>query len=80
MKCEEVSKGLIAYVDGRANPAERSVVEAHLAVCAACEEELWSSALMLPAFAPLESAAIGNVGLDDEEDAADESDDAELVF
>ena len=36
MKCENVEKGLIAYVDERATAAERRDVEAHLAGCAAC--------------------------------------------
>lgn len=36
MKCEDVEKGLIAYLDQRANPAERRKVEEHLAGCAAC--------------------------------------------
>jgi anti-sigma factor RsiW len=36
MKCEDVSKELIAYLDRRANSAERLVVEEHLASCAAC--------------------------------------------
>ncbi len=34
--CEDISKGLIAYLDQRANPAERRDVEQHLAGCAAC--------------------------------------------
>jgi anti-sigma factor RsiW len=36
MKCEDVSKELIAYLDRRANSAERMEVEDHLASCAAC--------------------------------------------
>jgi anti-sigma factor RsiW len=36
MKCEEVSKELIAYLDRRANSAERVEVEGHLATCNAC--------------------------------------------
>jgi predicted anti-sigma-YlaC factor YlaD len=36
MKCEDVSKELIAYLDRRANSAERMEVEDHLARCAAC--------------------------------------------
>ncbi len=36
MKCEVVSKELIAYLDRRANSAERREVEEHLASCAAC--------------------------------------------
>jgi len=58
MKCEEVSKGLIAYVDGRANPAERSLVDAHLAACAACRtraeefRNVWSVLDEVPAVDP----------------------------
>ncbi len=36
MKCEDVSKELIAYLDRRANSAERTEVEDHLASCAGC--------------------------------------------
>ena len=36
MKCEEVSKELIGYLDRRANSAERREVEEHLVACAAC--------------------------------------------
>jgi anti-sigma factor RsiW len=36
MKCEEVSRELIAYLDRRANSAERLEVEDHLVSCAAC--------------------------------------------
>ncbi|MGA8144497.1 MAG: zf-HC2 domain-containing protein [Candidatus Acidiferrales bacterium] len=36
MKCEEVSKELIAYLDRRANSAERQEVEKHLESCAGC--------------------------------------------
>jgi anti-sigma factor RsiW len=36
MKCEDVSKELIAYLDRRASSAERVMVEEHLAACAAC--------------------------------------------
>lgn len=36
MKCEEVSKGLIAYLDMRMDSAERHEVEEHLVNCAAC--------------------------------------------
>ena len=37
-KCEDVSKQLIAYLDRRANSADRNEVEAHLATCSACHE------------------------------------------
>jgi anti-sigma factor RsiW len=36
MKCEEVSKELIGYLDRRANSAERKQVEEHIVHCAAC--------------------------------------------
>ncbi|MGC2330342.1 MAG: zf-HC2 domain-containing protein [Candidatus Acidiferrales bacterium] len=36
MKCEDVSKELIAYLDGRASSAERQKVEGHLEGCSAC--------------------------------------------
>ncbi|HYL68230.1 MAG TPA: zf-HC2 domain-containing protein [Candidatus Limnocylindria bacterium] len=48
MKCDDVSKELIAYLDRRANSAERAMVEAHLKDCAACRtraedfRKMWS--------------------------------------
>ena len=36
MKCEDVSKELIGYLDRRANSAERMEVEDHLASCVGC--------------------------------------------
>jgi anti-sigma factor RsiW len=57
-KCEDISKGLIAYLDQRANPAERRDVEEHLAGCAACRtraEEfraLWMVMEEVPAVEP----------------------------
>jgi anti-sigma factor RsiW len=36
MNCERISNQLIAYLDGRANAAERRDMETHLAACAAC--------------------------------------------
>jgi len=36
MKCEDVSKELIAYLDRRANSAERHDVEEHLSACSGC--------------------------------------------
>jgi predicted anti-sigma-YlaC factor YlaD len=56
--CEDVSKGLIAYLDQRANPSERRDVEEHLAGCAACRtraEEfraLWKVMEEVPAVEP----------------------------
>jgi predicted anti-sigma-YlaC factor YlaD len=58
MKCEEVSKGLIAYLDVRTNPAQRQQVEDHLAGCAACRtraeefRNLWSVLGEVPAVDP----------------------------
>jgi anti-sigma factor RsiW len=58
MKCEEVSKELIGYLDRRANSAERRQVEEHLAACAACRtragefRELWSVLEEVPAIEP----------------------------
>src|SRR5271156_3896142 len=37
-KCEDISKQLIAYLDRRANSADRNEVEAHLATCSACHQ------------------------------------------
>jgi predicted anti-sigma-YlaC factor YlaD len=56
--CEDISKGLIAYLDQRANPAERRDMEEHLAGCAACRtraEEfraLWRVMEEVPAVEP----------------------------
>jgi anti-sigma factor RsiW len=36
MKCGDVSRVLVGYLDCRANPAERRQVEEHLLACAAC--------------------------------------------
>lgn len=58
MKCEDMEKGLIAYVHGLAAAGERRDVEAHLATCAACrarvEEFRGVSALLgeLPSVEP----------------------------
>jgi anti-sigma factor RsiW len=38
MKCEDVSKELIAYLDGRTDSAERQKVEDHLGSCATCRD------------------------------------------
>jgi anti-sigma factor RsiW len=56
--CEDISKGLIAYLEQKANPAERRDVEEHLAGCAACRtraEEfraLWTAMEAVPAVEP----------------------------
>jgi anti-sigma factor RsiW len=48
MKCEEVSKELIAYLDRRSNSAERHDVEEHLLACEGCRKraaefrQLWT--------------------------------------
>jgi len=58
MKCEDVSKELIGYLDRRANSAERRQVEEHLTQCAACRtraeefRELWSVLEEVPAVEP----------------------------
>jgi len=58
MKCQEVSKELIPYIDRRLDSATRSQVERHLADCAACRlraEEfrgVWSMMEELPAIEP----------------------------
>jgi anti-sigma factor RsiW len=58
MKCENVSKELVAYLDRRASAAERRMVEGHLAECAACRtraEEfraLWSVMDEMPTVEP----------------------------
>jgi anti-sigma factor RsiW len=36
MNCNDVSKGLIAYLDRRANSADRQEIEQHLTACAGC--------------------------------------------
>jgi anti-sigma factor RsiW len=57
-KCEEISKQLIAYLDRRANSADRNEVEAHLAACNACparaEEfrKMWGVLDTLPVVEP----------------------------
>ncbi|MGA3293726.1 MAG: zf-HC2 domain-containing protein [Candidatus Acidiferrales bacterium] len=58
MKCEDVSKGLIAYLDGRVADAERSRVEKHLAGCATCRtraeefRKVWTMLDEVPAVEP----------------------------
>ncbi|HXQ27126.1 MAG TPA: zf-HC2 domain-containing protein [Candidatus Acidoferrales bacterium] len=58
MKCEEVEKGLIAYLDRRASSSERRDVEEHLASCAACQtraeefRKVWSVLDEMPAVEP----------------------------
>jgi anti-sigma factor RsiW len=38
MNCTSLENSLITYLDGKASPAERRGVEAHLAECVACRE------------------------------------------
>lgn len=58
MKCEDVSKELIAYLDRRANSAERTQVEEHLGGCVECRtraedfRRLWSVMDEVPAIEP----------------------------
>jgi len=58
MKCENVSKELIAYLDRRASSAERLVVEKHLAECASCHmraeefRKLWDVMGEMPVIEP----------------------------
>lgn len=58
MKCEDVSKELIAYLDRRANSAERRDVEEHLLACDACRtraeefRKLWSVLDEVPVHEP----------------------------
>jgi anti-sigma factor RsiW len=58
MKCDDVSKELIAYLDRRANSADRAVVEQHLKDCAACRtraedfRKLWSLLDEVPVHEP----------------------------
>src|ERR1700729_3906122 len=40
MNCQRMEKSLIMYLDGKANPAERRSVEAHLAECAQCHQRV----------------------------------------
>jgi anti-sigma factor RsiW len=58
MKCENVSKELIAYLDRRASSAERRMVEDHLAECGACRtraeefRKLWTVMDEMPVVEP----------------------------
>jgi anti-sigma factor RsiW len=58
MRCKGMEDKLVEYLDGRAKPAERRVVEEHLSSCAECRvraEEfrlLWSALDDLPALSP----------------------------
>ena len=58
MKCENISKELIAYLDRRASSAERSMVEEHLAECVNCHaraedfRKLWGAMDEMPVIEP----------------------------
>jgi len=58
MKCEDVSKELIPYLDRRANSADRHEVEEHLAACLACHaraeelRKLWTVLDEVPVIEP----------------------------
>jgi anti-sigma factor RsiW len=58
MKCEEVSKELIGYLDRRMNSAERQEVEDHLLGCEACRTRVeefrgvWNLLEEVPALEP----------------------------
>jgi len=40
MKCQEVRELLVVYLDDEITPSERTLIQAHLAECDACQEEL----------------------------------------
>jgi predicted anti-sigma-YlaC factor YlaD len=58
MNCNEVSKGLIAYLDRRANSADRNEIERHLLLCSDCRaraeqfRELWCVMDEMPVIEP----------------------------
>ena len=58
MKCEEVSRELIAYLDRRSNSADRAEVEQHLLACESCRtraaefRKLWGVLDQTPAQEP----------------------------
>jgi anti-sigma factor RsiW len=58
MKCEDVAIKLIAYLDRRANSAERQEVEQHLAACTTCAKraeefrKVWSVLDEVPMLEP----------------------------
>jgi anti-sigma factor RsiW len=58
MRCKGMEDNLVAYLDGRARPAERRAVEEHLAACADCRTRadefsaLWGVLDDLPAISP----------------------------
>ncbi len=58
MKCEDISRELVAYLDRRANSAERRAVEEHLGACEACRaraedfRKLWGVLDQMPVIEP----------------------------
>jgi predicted anti-sigma-YlaC factor YlaD len=58
MKCEEVSKDLIAYLDRRINSGDRAEIERHLSICAGCHtraedfRKLWGALDEVPMLEP----------------------------
>jgi anti-sigma factor RsiW len=64
MNCGHTEKNLVAYLDGKLANAERRQFEAHLAICAACQERaegfrsVWGVLDELPTLAP--SSAFDN--------------------
>lgn len=40
MKCQEVNRLLLAYLDNEVTPSERMLIQAHLAGCDTCQQEL----------------------------------------
>jgi predicted anti-sigma-YlaC factor YlaD len=58
MNCNDVSRGLIAYLDRRANSADRQEIEQHLLACADCRlraeqfRVLWGMMDEMPAIEP----------------------------
>ena len=58
MNCAQAEKKLVAYLDGKLAIAERRRMEAHLAICTACQERaagfrsVWDVLDELPALAP----------------------------
>jgi anti-sigma factor RsiW len=58
MSCNRIEGKLVAFMDGRANDADRRVVESHLAECAGCRarvegfKEVWAMLGEVPAAEP----------------------------
>jgi|HubBroStandDraft_5_1064220.scaffolds.fasta_scaffold00242_13 anti-sigma factor RsiW len=54
-KCDDVSKQLIAYLDRRANSADRAEVEDHLASCSSCRTRAEEFRMMFGALDQIET-------------------------